>query len=256
MANKAIWKGSINFGDINLPIKLHTAVREERIQFHLLHKRDKVKLHQKMICAYDREPVPAAEQVKGFEVEGGKYIIVDQADLEQADPKSSRLVEVHDFAKTAEIDPLYFEHVYYLEPDAGGKGYRALAEAMERLGVSGICTWVMRKRPYLGALQSRGNVLRLTTLRYADEVIAASSLELKALSLTEKELKIGIELISQLTVPFEPQKFVNEHQKKLQLLIDKKVRGEKITILRPRKLKPTSSDRLLQALEASLKKVA
>lgn len=256
MANKAIWKGTINFGDINLPIKLHAAVKEERIQFHLLHKRDKVKLHQQMICAYDREPVPVDEQVKGFELEGGKYIIVDQAELDQADPESSRLVEVHDFTKTAEIDPLYYEHVYYLEPDATVKGYNALAETMERLDVSGICTWVMRKRSYLGALQSRGNVLRLTTLRYADEVIAAGSLELKALSLTEKELKIGSELINQLTVPFEPQKFVNEHQKKLQMLIDKKARGEKIAILRPRRLKPTSSDKLLQALEASLKKVA
>lgn len=256
MASKAIWKGTINFGDINLPIKLHAAVKEERIQFHLLHKRDKAKLQQQMICAYDREPVPAEGQVKGFELEPGKYIIVDQAELEQADPETSRLVEVHDFTKTVEIDPLYFERLYYLEPDADLKGYTALARAMEKLGVSGICTWVMRKRSYLGALQARGNVLRLTTLRYPDEVIAASSLELKALSLTEKELKIGMELISRLTVPFEPQKFTNEHQKKLQQLIDRKARGEKITVLRPRKLKPTSPDRLLQALEASLKRVA
>ncbi len=256
MAGKAIWKGTINFGDVNLPVKLHTAVKEERIQFHLLHKRDRVKLQQQMICAFDKELVPVGEQVKGFELEAGKYIIIDQAELEQADPKSSRMVEVHDFTRTAEIDPLFFERVYYLEPDADAKGYTALATAMEKLGVSGICTWVMRKRAYLGALQSRGHILRLTTLRYADEVIAASSLELKTLSLTEKELKIGMELISQLTVPFQPQKFTNEHQKKLQSLIDKKARGEKIAILRPRRLKPTSPDRLLQALEASLKKVA
>jgi len=256
MAGKAIWKGSINFGDINLPVKLHAAVKEERIQFHLLHKRDKAKLHQQMVCAFDQEPVPVEEQVKGFELEGGKYIIVDQAELEQADPESSRMVEVHDFTKTAEIDPLCFERLYYLEPDANVKGYNVLAGAMEKLDVSGICTWVMRKRSYLGALQARGNMLRLTTLRYVDEIIAASSLELKALALTEKELKIGMELINQLTVPFEPQKFTNEHQKKLQMLIDKKARGEKIAILRPRRLKPTSSDKLLQALEASLKKVA
>lgn len=256
MAGKAIWKGSISFGDINLPIKLHAAVKEERIRFHLLHKRDQVKLQQQMVCAFDKERVPAEEQVKGFELEAGKYIILDQAELERAEPESSRLVEVHDFTKTAEISPLYYEHLYYLEPDADGRAYNALVRAMEKLDVSGICTWVMRKRAYLGALQSRGNILRLTTLRYADEVIAAGSLELEMLPLTEKELKIGRELISQLTVPFQPQKFVNEHQKRLQALIDRKARGEKIAVLRPKRLKPTSPDRLLAALEASLKKVA
>lgn len=256
MAGKAIWKGSVNFGDINLPVRLHAAVKEERIQFHLLHKHDHMKLQQRMICAHDREPVPVEAQVKGFEVETGKYIIFDQAELEQADPKSSRLVEVHNFTLSAEINPLYFERLYYLEPEADAKGYNALAEILETLDVSGICTWVMRKRAYLGALQSRGKVLRLTTLRYADEVIAARSLELKAIPLSEKELKIGMELIRQLTVPFVAQKFANEHRMKLRTLIDRKVRGEKITVLRPRRLKPTSSDRLLQALEASLKRVA
>ena len=120
----------------------------------------------------------------------------------------------------------------------------------------GICTWTMRKRSYLGALQMRGKILRLNTLRYADEVISVQSLELPKIPLSEKELKIGSDLINQLTAPFQPQKFQNEHQKKLQQLIDKKARGEKIVILRPRRLKPTTSDKLLQALEASLKKVA
>jgi len=122
--------------------------------------------------------------------------------------------------------------------------------------VEGICTWTMRKRSYLGALQARGKILRLHTLRYVDEVISVKSLELQNFSLSEKELKIGSDLINQLTVPFQPQKFENEHQKKLQNLIDQKGRGEKIAILRPRRLKPTAPDNLLQALEASLKKVA
>jgi DNA end-binding protein Ku len=127
---------------------------------------------------------------------------------------------------------------------------------LKELDVAGICTWNMRKRSYFGALQARGKMLRLHTLRYADEVIPAKSLELQNVPVSDKELTIGSELIEKLTAPFEPQKFENEHQKKLQEMIEKKARGEQIAVLVPRRLKPTESDQLLQALEASLKKAA
>ncbi|HZV81911.1 MAG TPA: Ku protein [Geobacteraceae bacterium] len=258
MAGGTIWKGSIHFGDENLPVKLHSAVKEERIQFHLLHRPDGVKLHQQMICAYEKVPVPAEAQIKGFEVEEGKYIIVDAAELEQTVPEGSRLIEVHEFVETGQIDPLFLDHVYYLEPDSAlaTGGYNALVEALQEMAVTGICTWTMRKRSYHGALQAWGNILRLTTLRYADEVIGVSSLELEDIPLSERELQIGSDLIRQMTAPFQPHKFVNEHQHKLQQLLDKKARGEKIALLRPRLLQPTSADKLLEALEASLKKAA
>jgi len=256
MAGGTIWRGYIHFGDTNVPVKLHTAIKEERIQFHLLHKRDHVKLRQQMICAYEKQPVPVEEQTKGFEVEDGKYIIVDPEELEQTAPESSRLIEVHEFVKTGQIDPIFLERVYYLEPDIHLKEYTALVEALKEMDVEGICTWTMRKRSYLGALQTSGKILRFNTLRYADELISVKSLELQKFSLSEKELKIGSELINQLTVPFQPQKFENEHEKKLRNLIEKKARGEKIAVLRPRRLKPTAPDKLLQTLEASLKKVA
>jgi DNA end-binding protein Ku len=256
MAGGTIWKGSIHFVDTNVPVKLHSAIKEERIQFHLLHRRDQVKLHQQMICAYDKKPVPLEAQVKGFEVEDGKYIIVDPEELEQAAPESSRMIEIHEFVRTGQIDPIFLDRVYYLEPDLHSEGYNELVEALQEMDVAGICTWTMRKRSYLGALQASGKILRLNTLRYADEVISVKSLELQEISLSEKELKIGSDLINQLAAPFQPQKFENEHQKRLQKLIEKKARGEKITVLRPRRLEPTASDKLLQALEASLKKVA
>ena len=256
MAGKAIWKGNIHFGDVDVPVKLHTAIREARIQFHLLHRRDHLKLSQQMVCAYDKEPVPVEAQVKGFEVEDGKYIIVDPAELEQTAPESSRMVEVHEFVRTGQIDPVFLDRVYYLEPDIHVKGYNTLAGALKEMDVAGICTWAMRKRYYLGALQTSGKALRLTTLRYADEVISIKSLELQDIPLSEKELKIGSELINQLTAPFQPHKFENDHQKKLHNLIEKKARGEKIAVLRPLRRKPTAPDKLLQALEASLKKVA
>ncbi len=259
MAGATIWKGIIHFKDTDVAVKLHTAVKEERIQFHLLHKRDRVRLRQQMVCAFEKQPVPAEEQCKGFEVEEGKYVIVDPEDLEQIVPESSRMIEVHEFVKAAQIDPIFLDRLYYLEPDSPeihGKGYSALVRVMKEMGVEGICSWTMRKRSYLGALQARGEILRLSTLRYADEIVPVESLGLQDVSLSEKELKTGSLLINQLTAPFEPQKFQNEHQKKLQEMIEKKARGEKVVVLAPRRLKPTQSDELLEALEASLKKAA
>ena len=259
MAGSTIWKGYIHFGDIDVPVKLHSAVKEERIEFHLLHARDQVRLRQQMICAYEKQPVPAEEQTKGFEVEEGKYLIVDPEELEQTAAEGNRMIEVHEFVKTGQIDPVFLDRAYYLEPDitaVQGKGYLALVRALKELDVSGVCTWTMRKRSHFGALQASGKVLRLSTLRYADEVVPVASLGLQNVVLSEKELKIGSDLINQLSASFEPQKFENEHQKKLQDMIEKKARGEKIAVLAPRRLQPTESDQLLQALEASLKKAA
>jgi DNA end-binding protein Ku len=256
VAGRSIWKGYIHCGDTEVPVKLHTAVREDRIQFHLLHQRDGVKLQQQMICTYEKVPVPPAEQAKGFELEERKYLLIDPKELEQSEPESSRMIEVHEFVPSGQIDPIFLERVYYLEPESPSGGYHALAGALQEMEVAGICTWTMRKRSYLGALQARGKSLRLHTLRYADEAISVESLDLRKFSFSEKELEIGSELINRLTVPFEPQKFANEHQQKLQNLLDQKARGEKIALLRPRRLQPTAPDRLLEALEASLKKVA
>jgi DNA end-binding protein Ku len=256
MAGKTLWKGTISFGHIDVPVMLHTAVREERISFHLLHRRDRIRLRQQMVCAYEKVPVPKEEQSRGFALEEGKYLLVDPADIEQTEPEESRTIEVRQFVRTGQIDPVFLDRLYYLEPDGPFRGYVALLAAMREMDAAGICTWTMRRRSFLGALQARGRTLRLNTLRHADEVIPVMSLDLPNIPLSEKELKIGSDLIQQLTAPFAPQKFGNEHQKKISALIDRKARGEKIAILRPRRLKPTAPDRLLQALEASLKKVA
>jgi DNA end-binding protein Ku len=256
MAGGTIWKGEIQFGLVNVPVKLHPAIREDRIAFHLLHQRDRVRLRQQMICSSEGKPVPVEEQVKGFEVEENKYLLVDPDELEQTALESSRTIEVHEFVKAGQIDPLFLDRAYYLEPDANPQGYGALHAAFKELDVVGVCTWTMRKRSYLGALEVGGDILRLRTLRHADEVVKAKSLELPAIPLSEKELKIAAELIDHLAASFEPAKFRDEHQVKLRGLIDKKARGEKIVVVPPRRLKPTSASQLLKALEASLRKVA
>jgi DNA end-binding protein Ku len=255
-ASRAIWKGNISFGEVQVPVKLHIAVKEERIQFHLLHRSDHVKLKRQMVCALEGSPVPLEEQARGFQLEDEKYILVNPEELERAEPEESRTIEVHEFVAPARIDPIFLERVHYLEPDEPAKGYNALLGALGEMKVAGICTWTMRKRSYIGALKANGKILCLNTLRYADEVIPVKSLELPNAPLSEKELKVGEDLIRHLTGRFQPEKFENRHQKRLQDLIDRKARGEKIMILHPRRLKPTAPDKLLQVLEASLKKVA
>lgn len=256
MAGRAIWKGIIHFKNVDIPVKLHTAVKDERIKFHLLHKHDQARLRQQMICAYEKTPVPPDEQARGFEVEDGKYILIEQEELEQASPESSRLIDIHEFVKAGQIDPVFISRSYYLEPDMHSKLYMVLLQIMNELDLEGICTWNMRKHSYFGALQASGKILRLHTMRYADEIISATSLELEQISLSEKELQIGTELINKMSEAYEPQKFENEHEKKLQNLIDQKARGEKIILLRPRKRKATEPDQLLKTLEASLRKIA
>jgi DNA end-binding protein Ku len=255
MAEGAIWKGYIHFNQIDVPVKLHAAVREERIQFHLLHGVDRTRLRQQMICAFEKVPVASGDQVKGFEVEDGKYIILDPEDLEKTLPGQNRAIEVHEFIGAGDLDPLFLGRSYHLEPDGIKSGtYNALAAALKETDTAGVCTWVMRKRSYLGALQVSGRVLCLSTLRYGDEVIPVASLGLQAAGLSEKELTVGSYLIEQMTGPFEPWKFKDEHQKRLWDLIDMKARGEKVAILPPRRIRPTPTANLLQTLEASLKK--
>ncbi len=259
MAGAALWKGVIRFGDSEVAVKLHSAVREDRVQFHLLHAPDQSRLRQQMVCSLEKTPVPSEEQSRGFEVEPGKYVMMAPEELEQASSAGDRTIEVHEFVKIEQIDPFFLDRTYYLEPDVPeiqGKGYAALVSVLIETDAAGICTWTMRKRSYLGALRATGKMLRLTTLRYADEVVSAASLGLQDAPLSEKELRIGSELIGQLAVDFDPMNVTSGHQAKLRELIEKKARGENIAVMRPRQLKPTEPDELLQVLEASLKKAA
>lgn len=207
-----------------------------------------------MICAYDKKPVSSDHQEKGYRVDERKYVLIGPEELEQTEPKPSRTIEVHEFVKTDAIDPIFMGATYYLEPAAPGKGFGALAAALLEMESQGICTWAMRKRAHLGALRSDGKALRLTVLRYADEVRPAKSLNLESFSLSEKELKIAGELIDKLTVHFQPGKYADEHQKKLRALIERKARGETVKVIKPKHLNATVPDKLLQVLEESLQK--
>jgi DNA end-binding protein Ku len=252
----AIWDGNIIFGSVALPVKLHPAVRENRVRFHLLHRRDLVKLKRQMVCSLDGAPVPPEDQARGFELEDDRYILVDPTELEEVDPEAGRAIEVHEFVPAAQIDPVYLDHSYYLEPGPHAEGYGALVAALAEMDVAGVCTWTMRKQPYVGAIRAGGRFLRLYTLRHAGEVVAAAAPGAPVAALSARELKVGTDLIDHMTGRFQPRKFEDRHQELLRKLIDRKARGGKFRILRPKRIAPTAPSRLLAALEAGLKRVA
>lgn len=257
MMGHALWKGTVHFDGNFLPVKLHSAVKEERIGFHLLHRTDGVRLHQQLVCGLEKMPVPPEEVVRGVEIGGkGRYVILGSEELEELTPQASRLIEVQKFVGVGEISPLFFERGYNLEPDGLTAGYAELLEVLLEKGLAGICRWTMRKRSYLGAICAGGKTLRLCGLRYADEVAPAAALGLAEIPVTEREIRIGCELIGQLTTTFEPGKYQNEHETKLRELLAKRTRGEKVALLYPKLLKPTDPDKLLDTLEASLNRVA
>jgi DNA end-binding protein Ku len=239
---------------VNIPVKLHTGVKEERIQFHLLHARDKNRVAQQMVCARENIPVPGEEQTKGYEVEKGTFVVVDPEELKAADPEGTRMIEIREFVRKADVDPRYLERTYYLEADNSEKAYVTLLGALKETGLAGIAEWTMRKRNYIGVLQAGEKTLRLTTMRFSDEVVPADSLDLPAARLNEREISTGMMLIKQMSGPFEPGRYRNEYEKKLRGLIEAKARGEKIKTVRPRRKKATAGDELLKALKQSLKK--
>jgi len=273
-APHAIWTGTVSFGSIAFPVRLRPAVRERRVQFNLLHKSDLVRLKRQMVCSLEGAPVPPEDQARGFELEGGRYILVDPAELEKAEPEASRAIAVHEFVGVAEIDPVYFERGYYLEPaeDAGKTGdspparllrtqrgsvsvFPELAAVLEEERLAGICTWVMRKRAYVGAILSAGGVLRLNVIRHPGEVIKVAR-PAAGSALSDRELAVGSELINQMTGKFQPEKFTNSHQQRLRQLIERKSHGQKIRLVTPKRRAATEPDKLLSVLEASLRKVA
>jgi DNA end-binding protein Ku len=253
MAGRTIWKGAINFSNVNVPVKLHSAVRERRIAFNLLHAHDQARLRQQMICSHENVPVPREHQIKGYAVAPGQYVIVPDAEMAQVEPQGGRTIEVLEFVRREELDPRYYQRLYYLEPENSPRAFNTLSAALAETGLIGICRWHMRRRSYLGALRPGRIGLDLATLRFPDEVVARDDLALPQVAVSERELKIGTELIDNLSAPFKPEQFQNEYQARLQELIAQKAAGRKIKIVPFRPKQPTAEDALVRALTASLK---
>ena len=254
MAGRAIWKGVISFGAVSVPVKLYSAVREERVQFHLLHDQDEVRLRQQMVCPVDDEVVDREHQQKGLEVAEEEYVVVEEEELDKLEPESSRDIEVKQFVKLGEIDPRFYDRPYYLGPDGDEKTFRKLAAALHKENLAGVCQWVMRKRAYLGALKFCGNALCLVALRYADELTPSNALKLPKAKLDPREKETASYLIDTMSGEFDPSQYHDDYQERLAELVARKARGQKAPVKRISRPKATQSGQLLKMLQASLKK--
>lgn len=254
---RSIWTGSLSFGMVNIPIKLYTAVREERIAFHLLHDQDKVRLKQQMICPDDGKEVHREHMVKGYEISPDKYVILRDEEIEAVAPKSSRVIELQDFVDLAAIDPVYFDKPYYLVPQQHAeKAYKLLVEAMEKTGKVGIAKFTMRSKEYLAALRPTDGIICLETMHFSNEVTAAKDVEgaPRDIKLDTRELNMAEKLIQGLSTDFNPAQYKDEYRERIMELIQKKSHGQSVVTQPQAAQKETRTTDLMAALEASLAK--
>jgi DNA end-binding protein Ku len=252
---RAIWSGSVSFGLVNVPVKLMTATSSKDVRFHQLHDADNGRISQKRVCSVDGEEVEYQHIVKGYDLGGGRYVVVEPEELESIDVEASRTIDIEEFVDLADIDPVYFEKSYYLVPDGRAeKPYALLVETMTRTGKVAVGRFVLRTKQYLATLRVRDGVLVLATMLYADEVIDPDELEVPTVSDTgpsERELDMAAQLVKSLSAPFEPGKYHDDYREKVLALIEAKADGEIITAPEaPEKTAPVVD--LMAALEASL----
>lgn len=253
---RATWSGQISFGLVSVPVKLYTAVRSHDVRFHQLHETTKARVRRKRVDAQTGEEVPTDEIVKGWEVDGGRYVIVDPDDLEQLDPEGTRTIDILDFVELAEIEPIYYDRPYYLAPDsdAARKPYALLVRAMERTGKAALARFVMRTNEYLAAIRAHDGVLLLNTMNYADEVVDPADIDGVAdedVQITDRELDMAEQLIGSLTTDFDPERYRDEHHERVMEFLQARAEGEDVTLEAPAEEEGEVID-LMQALEASL----
>ena len=254
---RAIWSGSISFGLLNVPVKLYSAVSKQTIRFRELREGDGSRVRHKRVAEEDGEEVPYEKVVKGYEISPEQYVVMTRDELEELDPQKTRAIEIKDFVDLEEIDPIYFEQPYYLGPDKGAeKAYALLTKAMRDEGKVGIARFVLRNKEHLAALRPMGDVLTLTTMRFADEVVPAGELEEvtpeDGRKLDKREVDMAKQLIESLASDFEAEKYRDEYREELLSLIERKAQGKKIAVQPSEEPKPTKAPDLMAALEESL----
>jgi DNA end-binding protein Ku len=257
---RPIWTGSISFGLVNVPVKLFSAVSAQDVRFHQLRKSDSSRIRQKRVSAADGEEVPYDEIVKGYEVGPDQYVVIDPEELDALDPKATQTIDIEEFVALDQIDPIFYDHPYYLVPDKRAeKAYALLVKAMSETQKVAIAKFVMRTKQYLAALRpGPEGVLVLSTMNYADEVIPVDRLEgLPAKEdledVSDRELRMAEALVESLTAEeFEPEKFHDTYREQVLEMIEAKAAGQVVSA--PAAPEPTARVvDLMAALEASVK---
>jgi DNA end-binding protein Ku len=241
-------------------VKLYSATSPKTVRFHQLSSKTGARIRQKRVDSSTGDEVPYEEIVKGYEITPDRYVMIEPEELEAFDPKATRTIDIEEFADLVEIDPIYYDHNYYLAPTAGGaKAYRLLLDAMRQAGKVGIGRVVLRSKQQLCALRPTGDVLTLTTMLFGDEVLAPDRIDelddLVDAEATDRELAMAQQLISSLSADFDPTKFRDEYRERVLELIEKKAAGEEIAV-QPEAEEPAAAPDLMAALEASLASVS
>lgn len=254
MAPRALWKGAINFGLIHIPVRMYKAASGKDIRFRELHDADMSPLKQKRVCARDGKEVAREHVVKGYEISPDHFVIIKPEELDALEKAEPHTISIENFVDMEQVDPIYFENSYYVVPDKNAaRAYALLLAAMEDKDKAAVARVVLRQKQQLVLLRATGEVMTLSTLYYADEVVSKDKLEgVPHLHAPEKrELDMATKLIESLSDDFQPEKYHDEYREKLMALIDAKSEGEKWTPPKAHRETAKVVD-LVSALQASL----
>jgi DNA end-binding protein Ku len=253
---RAIWTGAISFGLVNVPVKLYSATSPKTVRFHQLSSKTGARIKQKRVDPTTGDEVAFEDIVKGYELSPDRYVLIEPEELEALDPKTTKTIDIEEFVDLTEIDPIFYDHSYYLAPTAGGaKAYALLMEAMREAGKVAIGRVVLRTKQQLCALRPSGDVMTMSTMLFGDEVVAPDRIdELDAVGetqATDRELKMAQQLIESLSSEFDPTKYRDEYRDRVIDLIERKAAGEEIAV-QPQAEEASPAPDLMAALEASL----
>ncbi|MEA2473420.1 MAG: end-binding protein Ku [Thermoleophilaceae bacterium] len=252
---RSIWTGAISFGLVNVPVKLYSAVSKKTVRFHQLHESDGVRIQQKRVCPADGEEVPYDEIVKGYEISPDRYVVISPDELDALEPRKTKTIDIEDFVDLDEIDPLYYDHPYYLLPGQGAqKPYKLLVEAMRQANKVAIARVVIRTKEQLVAIRPVGDVLAMASMNFADEVVDPDSFDEAPgddVETRKREVEMAQQLIESLTSEFDPSKYHDTYRERVLEMIEAKAEGQEIAV-QPAEEEAAPVPDLMAALEASL----
>ena len=253
---RAIWKGSISFGLVNIPIALYPATRREEFKFRLLRKTDLSPVNYKRVAEKDGKEVPWDQIVKGYEYEKGKYVVLKDEDFQRVDVEATQTVDIQDFVELDEIDPIFFYKPYYLEPQKGGdKAYALLRDALKDSKKVGVAKVVIKTREYLAGVKPEDGALVLELMHFADELANTTKLHIpKKVEIGKREITMAKSLIDSMSSKWNPEKYKDDYREALMEVIEEKVEaGGKEIEEKPKKApKPTKVIDLVSVLQKSL----
>ena len=252
---RAIWSGAISFGLVNIPVKLYSAVSKKTVRFNQIDAESGERIRQQRVNS-EGEEVPYEQIVKGYEIAPDRYVTISPDELESLEPQKTRTIDIEDFVELDQIDPIFYDHPYYLVPDTGAaKAYKLLLDAMEDAGRVGIARVVLRSKENLVALRPHHGVITMETMLFADEVISPDSFDEVPVDgdvkSTKRELQMAKQLIDSLVADFEPDKYRDEYRDRVLDLIERKAQGETV-VIEPTAEEPKEVPDLMAALEASI----